>query len=119
MQSKAINFRTTLTIAAILLIGIAIFLNRTVANLGLPRFDLTEENIYTISEGAKNIVPITLVVGAMFGAIWLGRFLFGMDGAVAVGGLIFLAIMVSRIQYAKTNSYQDTHWPDSRGGDGG
>jgi ABC-type uncharacterized transport system involved in gliding motility auxiliary subunit len=41
---------------AILLIGIAIALNRTVANLGMGRFDLTEDKIYTVSDGAKNIM---------------------------------------------------------------
>lgn len=56
MTSKIANFRTGVTLAAVLLLGIAIFLNRTVSNLGLGRFDLTEDKIYTISEGAKNIL---------------------------------------------------------------
>ena len=65
MISKSINFRTGLTIGAVLLIGIAIFLNRTVSNLGHGRFDLTENHIYTISQGARNIlgkleVPVTV-----------------------------------------------------------
>jgi ABC-type uncharacterized transport system involved in gliding motility auxiliary subunit len=50
------NFRTLLTVGALLLVGIAVFLNRTVSNLGLGRFDLTEDRIYTVSEGAKNIM---------------------------------------------------------------
>jgi len=56
MTSKSTNFRTGLTIGALLLIGIAIFLNRTVSNLGLGRFDMTENRIYTISDGARNIL---------------------------------------------------------------
>lgn len=56
MTSKSVNFRTGLTIGALLLIGIAIFLNRTVSNLGLGRFDMTENRIYTISDGARNIL---------------------------------------------------------------
>jgi ABC-type uncharacterized transport system involved in gliding motility auxiliary subunit len=40
----------------LLLLGIAIFLNQTVSSLGVGRFDLTEEKIYTVSEGTKNIL---------------------------------------------------------------
>jgi len=54
--SKHTNFRTLLTTGALLLIGIAVFLNRTAANVGLGRFDLTEDKIYTVSQGAKNIM---------------------------------------------------------------
>jgi len=54
--SKSVNYRTGLLIGAVMLIGIAIFLNRTVTNLGLGRFDMTENRIYTISQGAKNIL---------------------------------------------------------------
>ena len=56
MTSKSANFRTGIIVGAVLLLGIAIFLNRTVSNLGLGRFDLTEDRIYTISDGAKNIL---------------------------------------------------------------
>ncbi len=56
MISRRSNFRTGLALGAILMIGIAIFLNRTAANLTLGRFDLTEGKIYTISSGAKNIL---------------------------------------------------------------
>ena len=56
MFSKSANFRTGLTIGALLLIGIAIFFNGTIRNLGLGRFDLTEQKIYTISDGAKQIM---------------------------------------------------------------
>lgn len=55
-MTKSMNFRTGLAIGAVLLIGIAILLNRTVSNLGLGRFDLTEDRAYTISDGAKNIL---------------------------------------------------------------
>ena len=56
MSSRSANFRTFLIAGAVLLIGIAIFLNRTVANVGLGRFDLTEDRIYTVSDGAKRIM---------------------------------------------------------------
>src|SRR5262245_19673494 len=56
MISKSTNFRTGLTLGAVLLIGIAIFLNRTTSNLGAGRFDLTEDKMYTVSQGAKNIM---------------------------------------------------------------
>ncbi|MDP6529811.1 MAG: GldG family protein [Gemmatimonadota bacterium] len=56
MFSKRIGFETGLVVGAVLLLGIAVFLNRTVSNLALGRFDLTENQIYTVSEGAKNIL---------------------------------------------------------------
>jgi ABC-type uncharacterized transport system involved in gliding motility auxiliary subunit len=56
MISRTFNFRTGLIVGALLLVGIAVFLNRTIANLGVGRFDLTEDRIYTVSEGAKNIM---------------------------------------------------------------
>ncbi|MGH2570367.1 MAG: Gldg family protein [bacterium] len=56
MTSKHTSFRTLLTAGALLLVAIAVFLNRTFANVGLARFDLTEEKIYTVSDGAKNIM---------------------------------------------------------------
>ena len=56
MISRSVNFRTGLSIGAVLLLGVAILLNRTTSNLGLGRFDLTEHKIYTISDGAKNIL---------------------------------------------------------------
>jgi ABC-type uncharacterized transport system involved in gliding motility auxiliary subunit len=56
VTSKHTSFRGLLTAGALLLVAIAVFLNRTVANVGLGRFDLTEEKIYTVSQGAKNIM---------------------------------------------------------------
>jgi ABC-type uncharacterized transport system involved in gliding motility auxiliary subunit len=56
MLSKSASFRSGLILGAVLLLGIAVFLNRTVANLALGRFDLTEEKLYSISDGAKNIL---------------------------------------------------------------
>ena len=56
MTSKSISFRTGLVVGAVLLLGLAIALNRVVSNLGVGRFDLTQDRIYTISEGAKNIM---------------------------------------------------------------
>jgi ABC-type uncharacterized transport system involved in gliding motility auxiliary subunit len=56
VTSKHTSFRTLLTAGALLLVAIAVFLNRTFANVGLGRFDLTEERIYTVSQGAKNIM---------------------------------------------------------------
>ena len=38
MISKHTNFRTLLIAGALLLIGIAVFLNRTVSNIGMGRF---------------------------------------------------------------------------------
>jgi len=55
-MSKSTNFRTGLALGAVLMLGIAIFLNRTASNLGLGRFDLTEDRLYTVSDGAKNIL---------------------------------------------------------------
>jgi ABC-type uncharacterized transport system involved in gliding motility auxiliary subunit len=56
MISRAASFRVGLTLGAVLLVGIAIFLNRTVSNLGVLRFDLTEDKLYSISPGAKRIL---------------------------------------------------------------
>jgi ABC-type uncharacterized transport system involved in gliding motility auxiliary subunit len=56
MISRSTNFRTGLTAGAILMLGIAIFLNRTIANLGAGRFDMTEDRVYTVSTGAKHIL---------------------------------------------------------------
>lgn len=56
MISKSTSFRGGLVVGALLLLGIAIFLNRTAANLGLGRFDLTEEKLYSISPGSKSIL---------------------------------------------------------------
>ncbi len=56
MASRKLNFGTGLAIGAILLFGITIFLNNIVSNIGFGRFDLTEDKIYTVSKGAKNIM---------------------------------------------------------------
>lgn len=56
MVSRSTNFRTGLALGAVLMLGIAIFLNRTAANVGLGRFDLTQDRLYTVSQGAKNIL---------------------------------------------------------------
>lgn len=56
MLSKSASFRSGLILGAVLLLGIAVFLNRTVSNLGLGRFDLTEEKLYSVSDGARNIL---------------------------------------------------------------
>jgi ABC-type uncharacterized transport system involved in gliding motility auxiliary subunit len=56
MISRAASFRVGLTVGALLLVGIAIFLNRTISNLAIGRFDLTEDRIYSISPGAKRIL---------------------------------------------------------------
>jgi len=56
MISRAVGFRTSLVVATVLLVGIAVAVNRTAANLGVGRFDLTEDKIYSISPGAKNIL---------------------------------------------------------------
>ncbi len=50
----------------LLLLGIGIFLNAIVFDLRLPRFDLTENKIYTVSSGTKKVmerlkVPINVV----------------------------------------------------------
>ncbi len=52
--------------AVILLFGIGIFLNAILFDIRLPRFDLTENRIYTISPGTKRVleklkVPISVV----------------------------------------------------------
>ena len=56
MASKKLGFGVGLAAGSVLLVGITIFVNQTVANLDLGRFDMTEEKIYTISDGAKNIL---------------------------------------------------------------
>ena len=56
MKPNSLSFRTGLIGGAVLLLAIAVFLNSTVSNLGVGRFDPAEDGIYTISEGAKNIM---------------------------------------------------------------
>ncbi len=56
MASRKASYSTGLAVGAVLLLGIAVFLNRTVANVGLGRFDLTEDKIYTVSDSAKSIM---------------------------------------------------------------
>ncbi|MFN8177167.1 MAG: GldG family protein [bacterium] len=56
MISRSTNFRTGLAVGAVLLIAIAIFLNRTLSNLGAVRLDLTQNKLYTVSPGAKHIL---------------------------------------------------------------
>jgi ABC-2 type transport system permease protein len=56
MTSKKLNFETGLVVGAILLIGITVFVNRIVSDLSLGRLDLTEDKIYTVSQGARNIL---------------------------------------------------------------
>jgi len=52
--------------AIVLLVGIGVFFNAILFDLRLPRFDLTENKIYTISPGTKRVleklkVPISVV----------------------------------------------------------
>jgi ABC-type uncharacterized transport system involved in gliding motility auxiliary subunit len=56
MTSKKVNFGTGLAIGAVLLLGIAVLVNRIGNDLPIGRFDFTEDKIYTISKGAKNIL---------------------------------------------------------------
>lgn len=56
MTSKKLSFGTGLLLGAVLLLGITVFANRIIQNLGLGRFDFTEDKVYTISPGAKNIL---------------------------------------------------------------
>ena len=56
MASKKASFGTGLAVGAVLLIGIAIFLNSTVSDLSFGRFDLTEDRVYTVSDAAKRIM---------------------------------------------------------------
>lgn len=56
MASKKLSFGTGLALGTILLLGITVFANRIVGDLGLGRFDFTEDKVYTVSKGAKNIL---------------------------------------------------------------
>ena len=56
MASKKLNFGTGLALGAVLLLGITIFLVNIVSNMGLSRFDFTADKVYTVSDGAKNIM---------------------------------------------------------------
>jgi ABC-type uncharacterized transport system involved in gliding motility auxiliary subunit len=54
--NKRLSFGTGLAVAAVLLLGITVFANRIVNDLSLARFDFTQDKIYTVSSGAKNIL---------------------------------------------------------------
>lgn len=56
MASRKFGYGAGLLVGTVLLIGITVFLNRTVANVAPVRLDLTEDKIYTVSEGAKNVL---------------------------------------------------------------
>ena len=56
MASRKASYSTGLAVGAVLLLGIAVFLNKTISNVGVGRFDLTEDKIYTVSDSAKNIM---------------------------------------------------------------
>ncbi len=56
MASKKLSFGTGLAVAALLLLGITVFANRIVNDLSLARFDFTQDKIFTVSSGAKNIL---------------------------------------------------------------
>lgn len=56
MASRKVGYGTGVAIGAVLLLGITVFVNRIVADMNIGRFDLTEGKIYTISDGAKNIL---------------------------------------------------------------
>src|SRR6185503_6391109 len=56
MTSKKVSFGTGLAVGAVLLIGIAVLVNRIGNTLPVGRFDFTQDKIYTISKGAKNIL---------------------------------------------------------------
>ncbi len=56
MASKKFSFGTGLALGAVLLLGITVFLNRIVNDVGLGRFDFTQDKVYTVSSGAKNIL---------------------------------------------------------------
>jgi len=56
MASGKLGKRSTVILVSVLLIGITVFFNRTVTNIGLGRFDFTEGKIYTVSKSAKNIM---------------------------------------------------------------
>ncbi len=56
MASKKLSFGTGLAIVGVLLLGIVVFGNRIANDLSLARFDFTEDKVYTVSSGAKNIL---------------------------------------------------------------
>ena len=56
MTSKKVSFGTGLALAAVLLLGITVFLVRIGNDIPAGRMDFTEDKIYTISKGAKNIL---------------------------------------------------------------
>lgn len=50
--------KTTLSLVSILFLGVIILLVNSISSLGLSRFyfDLTEDSLYTLSDGSKNII---------------------------------------------------------------
>jgi ABC-type uncharacterized transport system involved in gliding motility auxiliary subunit len=65
MASRKLSFNLRCTILALVLLAIFVLLNAVISNVGLGRFDVTEDRIYTISPGAKKVfgelkVPVTV-----------------------------------------------------------
>lgn len=56
MASRKVSFGGGLFVGALLLLGVTVFFNKIIGDLRIGRFDLTEDKIYTVSEGAKNIL---------------------------------------------------------------
>ena len=56
MASQKANFNLTLSVSAVLLLGVVFFLNGLLGRVKLGRFDLTEDKIYTMSDAAKRVL---------------------------------------------------------------
>ena len=54
IKGKA-RFNITFTVTAIVIFGIVVLANGVLGRIGLGRFDLTEDHLYTISPAAKEV----------------------------------------------------------------
>lgn len=56
MPGRKFGFNLTFGVTAFLLLGIVVFVNGILGRFSLGRFDLTEDNIYTIGDAAKEVL---------------------------------------------------------------
>jgi ABC-type uncharacterized transport system involved in gliding motility auxiliary subunit len=56
MASQKTNFNVRFTVTAVVVVGIIVFLNALVGTVDTARFDLTDDQIYTVSPAAKRVL---------------------------------------------------------------
>lgn len=56
MASRKTSFNLTFAVAALLLLGIVVFFNGIVGRMDLGRFDLTEDQLYTMSDATAEVL---------------------------------------------------------------